>query len=193
MNNSDAVAQVKLRLRIPEETTSRPALILISGLPGTGKSHLSRLIAQALPVAVISTDFVRKTLFPRPTYSAEESAFVYQVCHALIESLLSSGHRIVFDGTNLVESNREVLYRLADRAQARLIIVRVVAPDHVALDRLAGRASNKDPADWSDADELVYERMKPTEQPIRRNHFVVDTSKDVGGAVARIVREARRR
>lgn len=192
LTTSDAVSQVESRLRVPEETTSRPALILISGLPGTGKSYLSRLIALALPVVVVESDFVRKTLFPRPTYTADESAFVYGVCHALIGSLLSRGTRVVFDATNLVESNRQILYRLAEQLGARLIIVRTIAPEQVVRARLERRRISREPGDLSDADELIYERMKPIEEPIRRNHFVVDTSKDVAAKVAKIVREARR-
>ena len=188
----DAAALVEKRLRLPEETTSRPVLILVSGLPGTGKSHFSRLISRALPVAVVETDFVRKTLFRPPTYSAGESAFVYGVCHALIDSFLSKGMRVLFDATNLQESNRELIYRIADRAEARLIIVRTLAPEDVIRSRLERRRASCDPDDLSDADELVYAKMKPKEEPIQRDHFLVDTSKDFTPVVDRIVREARR-
>ena len=40
-----------------------PALVLISGAPATGKTHLARRIAESLPVVVIEKDSIKETLF----------------------------------------------------------------------------------------------------------------------------------
>ena len=54
------------------------------------------------------------------------------------------------------------------------------------------RASSNQRQDHSDADWAVYQRLRPSQEPIRRNHLVIDTSKDVQPAVEKVVREVNR-
>ncbi|HDN81066.1 MAG TPA: ATP-binding protein [Chloroflexi bacterium] len=183
-----AVAIIEGKLKNTSETTAYPVLVMLSGLPGTGKSYLARKLCEQEPFVVIESDFVRKTLFNPPTYSARESALVHKVCHTLIDRLLKRGLRVIFDATNLVEFQREYVYRLADRNGAKLVIVQTVAPEEVVRERLDKRTKARDVHDISDADWSVYARMKRRQQPIGRPHLVVDTSKDVDEAVRKIMR-----
>lgn len=187
-----AVNRIEQCLENTEETTAHPILLMVSGLPGTGKSYLVRRLVERMPFVVVETDFIRKTLFPRPTYSAKESGLVHMVAHALIERLLNKGLRVIFDATNLVEFQREYVYHLADKAGARLLIVRTVAPEEVVRERLARRQKARDPHDLSDADWHVYKRMQRRQQPIGRPHVVIDTSGDIEEAVNKILRMARK-
>jgi hypothetical protein len=59
--------------------------------------------------------------------------------------------------------------------------------------RLLGRVDGADPLDRSSANLQVHQRLKYTEEPIRRNHFVVDTSQDLSLAITKILRAARQR
>jgi len=165
---------------------------MLVGLPGTGKSYLARKLAQKEPFVILEADFVRKTLFPNPTYSGEESAFVHQVVHALLARFLRRGVRVIYDATNLIEWQREFVYHLADRAGARLIIVHTVAPPQVVQARLDKRQQNRSPGDLSDADWSIYRRMERRQEPIRRPHLVIDTTGDLEQAVHKILRMARR-
>ncbi len=184
--------QLKQSLGNLPEPVAHPVLILISGLPGTGKSYFSRKLAEQLPSVIVESDALRKTLFPSPVYSAEESQRLFVACHRLIEELLNSGISVILDATNLVEHHREHLYRIAENLKVKLIIVWVEAPREVVRHRLKGRAEGIDPQDKSDADWDVYQRMKSRVQRIRRNYFSVDTSRDIRPVIEKIVREARR-
>lgn len=189
MSLADAATKVEERLVLPEETFGRPVLVLISGLPGSGKSYFARRLAGRVKAVVIETDFVRRTLYPQPKYTGGESFYVYRVSHYLIRRLLERGYRVVFDATNLLERKREVLYNIAEQAEAKLVIVRVVAPEDVIRQRLESRERRPSPEDLSEATWAVYERMKKTEQPIRRQHIVVDTSRDLDASLAKVARE----
>lgn len=171
------------------ETTVYPVFIMMSGLPGSGKSYLSQRLAKELPAVVVETDRVRKVLFLEPVYTAEESAAVHRVCQEVIRRLLARGVRVIFDATNLIEFQREALYSLAERSDASLLIVRTVAPEPVVRERLEQRGLN--PEDSSDADWRVYRRMLQSEQPIRRRHLCIDTSEDIDEAIHRIVEAIR--
>jgi hypothetical protein len=177
------------RLPAPE---ARPAIIVVSGLPGTGKSYFSRRLAERLPFLVLESDALRKNLFPAPTYGADESAYLFRIIHYLIEELLRKGISIILDATNLSERHRERLYNIAERLNARLVLVRVEAPPEVVQERLKARSAKSGTADKSDADWAVYQKLRPTAEKIRRRHFAVDTSRDVTPVLDKIVREVNR-
>lgn len=174
------------------EAVAQPPLIVVSGLPGTGKSYFSRRLAERLPFIVLESDALRHQLFRTPTYSAEESACLFRACHGLIEGLLEQGIPIIFDATNLSERHREVLYHIADKLKAKLILVRVEAPVEVVKQRLEARTAGHSPDDHSEADWNVYQKMKSSLERPGRRHFAVDTSRDITPVIDKIIREVNR-
>ena len=170
----------------------KPAFIVVSGLPGTGKSYFCSKLAERLPFVILESDALRKTLFPSPIYSVPESSRLFQAIHHLIEELLKRGIPLILDATNLSERYRERLYNIADRLNAKLILVRVEAPPEVIYQRLKARSEEINSESSSDADWAVFQKMKPTVQKISRNHFAVDTSRDITPVLDKIVREVNR-
>jgi len=162
-------------------------LIVVSGLPGTGKTCFCSRLAERLAFVVLESDALRKTLFPSPGYSAQESAALFQTVHLLIKGLLKKGTSLILDATNLSERHRERLYNIADRLQVKLVLVRVEAPPDVVYQRLKARAENT--AGKSDADWAVYRQMASSTEKIGRNHYAVDTSRDITPVLDKIVRE----
>ena len=149
-------------------------------------------MASRVPLAIVETDLMRKVLFSVPTYSHPESAKLFRLCHALIEDLLSNGIPVLFDATNLVEGNRERLYSIAYKTGAKLILVRMEAPLDVVATRLQRRESGYSTGDNSTAGQAVYRKMVSSVEPIRRNHFAVDTSRDISPVIDKVVREINR-
>ncbi len=173
------------------EPAAAPTFIVVSGLPGTGKSYFCSKLAQKLPSLILESDALRKVLFSSPSYSRQESLQLFQACHLLIEKLLRKGIPIILDATNLAERHRERLYSIADRLGTKLVLVRVEAPAEVVQERLRVRQQGANPASKSDAGWEVYQRMKTTVETIRRNHFAVDTSRDIAPVLDKIIREVR--
>ena len=174
------------------EPVVKPTFIAVSGLPGTGKSYFCSKLVERLPLVILESDALRKALFSSPSYSSQESSRLFRALHLLIKRLLKKGISLILDATNLSERYRERLYNIADRLDVRLILVRVEAPPQVVYERLKTRLEGANPGSKSDADWVVYQRMKPSVQKISRNHYAVDTSKDTTPVLDKIVREARR-
>lgn len=195
MEDTQVVSDAQLLARslgqLPEPM-AQPAFIVVSGLPGTGKSFFCKKLAERLPLLILESDSRRKVLFPRPVYTPEESARLFRALHHLIEGLLKKGIPLILDATNLSEQHRERLYNIADRLNARLIMVRVEAPSALVQERLKARAEGKKTESKSDADWSVYQKMKPLVQRIGRNHYAVDTSKDITSVLEKIVRETKK-
>lgn len=174
------------------EPVSRPILVMVSGLPGTGKSYFCRALAQRLPSVIVETDVLRKLLFSSPCHTQAENRRLFNACHRLVEELLQKGIRVILDATNLSEGHREQLYHIAEKMEAKLIIVRVEATPEAVRQRLEERRQKANGGDHSDADWSVYQRMKGSVEAISRPHFAVDTTRDIGPVLDKVVREARR-
>jgi len=186
------VERLRLSLKDLPPPQVEPPLIVVSGLPGTGKSFFCRKLAERLPFLILASDALRKILFPSPQYKESENRRLFSACHAFIEELLRKGIPVIFDATNLLERHREYLYRAAERAGAKLILVCVEAPAEVVQQRLVARREAAVPQDDSEAGWEVYNKMKPRRDKISRNHFVVDTSQDISAAIDKIVRATKR-
>ncbi len=164
-----------------------PALVIMVGPPGTGKSHLVRMLAQRVPLQVVESDEIRRQLTPHPEYSHQENKRVFHIAHRRIDRLLRQGENVVFDATNIREWGRRTVYRIAESDHARLLVVRTVAPDQVIEERLQGRMQRLSPEDRSEAGWEVYARMKAEFEEIDRPHLLVDTSQNLEPAVEEIV------
>ena len=163
--------------RLPK-AARRPALVILIGLPGSGKSHFARLLVRRYPAAILDSDALRGVLYESPQHTTQEHARLFPAIRVLTRRLLDRGVPVVLDATNLKEANRKPSYRLARDAGARLVIVRLRAPFAVMRERLAERDTARNPLDRSTADLLVLERMRRDYQRPRRPYFVVDTSED---------------
>ena len=184
------VEQLSKSLGQLPEPAAEPALIVVSGLPATGKSYFSSRLAERLPVVILESDALRKTLFSSPSYSSKESSQLFRAIHLLVERLLKRGISLILDATNLSERYREYLYSIADRLDVKLVLVRVEAPPEVVRERLESRLENS--GGKSDADWAVYQRMQSSVQKIRRNYYAVDTSRDITPVLDKIVKEVTR-
>ncbi|HXG42618.1 MAG TPA: DegV family protein [Dehalococcoidia bacterium] len=185
---AEDVARVLEALSPLPPPSEPPALVVLVGLPGSGKSTFARRLQERAPLAVLESDRFRKLLFGRPTYSPEESRRLFRALHAAIDSLLGRRISCLLDATNLREEHRRPLYEMAERHGARLVLVQMEAPAEVVRSRLERRRRAATPGDWSDAGPEVYERMREAMEPISRPHLRVDSTADTGQAVEEVLR-----
>ena len=152
---------------VPATPHGKPALIVLMGLPGVGKSHCARLLSVRLGAAHVASDELRSRLFIAASYADEENRAVFAAATALVDALLGEGHRVVVDATNLVARNRAGTVEAARRRGIPVTYVRITASDEDARGRLASRRASRAPGDHSEADEPIYERMRaqPFEPP----------------------------
>jgi len=160
-------------------------LVLVCGLPGTGKSTVAERIAELLPARMLRTDVVRKELFPEPTYEAEESAAVYDELFDRARERLDAGEHVVLDATFRRRKLRERAAAVADDAGVEFRLVRVECAESVVRERIERRQREED--DESDADFSVYNQLKEEFEPIEGDgHVVVDNSGSLAETLAAV-------
>jgi len=164
---------------IPDGPVVRPggSLLMMVGLPGTGKSSVVNELQPKMPHVVIATDKVRASIRQSPVYTSSEIMLVYEVCYTLIERRLRSGQRVVFDGSNMIAARRDYLQKLARQCGAPVAICYVQAAQEVIQQRLRARAlRGHNIMDKSDADWAVYKWMVEAQEPLVEEHLIVDTT-----------------
>ncbi len=151
-------------------TSRKPTLILLSGLPGSGKTTFAAALSNVLAFEHVESDAIRRSFGPVPAYSSEESGAVFAKAESLARAALESGQHTLLDATNLSNRDRKRFLRLARGLGVPLVAVRLTAPEATIRARL--RAPRKG---LSQADFGIYERMRDRGQPFAVPVVVIDT------------------
>jgi predicted kinase len=170
-----------------------PTLVVLVGLPGSGKSTFARRLAPLIDAVIVESDVMRRAMFEAPRHGADESKRLFRAIQAVVLRLLLDKRSVVMDATNLRETHRKPFRDIASTAGAQLQVVHLTAPESVILDRLAGRRGTPDPRDHSNAYEAVYALLEQQEEAPRSAHLRIDTSDPVAidAALRKLVDEGR--
>ena len=167
-----------------------PALVILCGLPGTGKSHFARALIARASFVWVNSDYCRKLLVGQPDYDREEHQRVFAAMHAVIAELLAAGRAVVFDATNLNEEVRRPLYAVAEAAGVTPLLIRFTAGIGLARRRLGERAAGLADAADSDAGWEIYTRMAAADGPPPRPHLLVARLDHLEWALGETLRRA---
>ena len=166
--------------------SGRTRLVILAGLPGTGKTALAEALAQRIGAIALSKDKVREALFPPGaiTYSSGQNDFCMSVV-LMAAQRIAAHHTVPFifiDGRTF--SRERHVKQVAEAAHlvgAKLSILHLHCPEDVALERIKKdrerhSAKNRDP--------LLYFLVKSYFEPITLAKLDVDTSRPLEECVA---------
>ena len=146
-------------------------LIVFGGLPGTGKTTLSREVARRCGAVYLRIDTIEQSI--RATMPVEMGAAGYAVAMALARQNLSIGQTVVADAVNPVDEAREAWREIAAQLSTRVLEIEVVCSDvQEHRRRVESRGSDIEghiPPTWA---EVVRRHYVPWVSP----HWTIDTS-----------------
>ena len=163
---------------------SRTRLIVLSGLPGTGKSAVADRLAQALRLAVFSVDPIESAIVASGIKRSFETGLAaYVVVEALADRSLANGLDAIVDAVNSVDEARDMWRELARKRGARLAIIECTITDRAVHEaRLAARERGlaiPEPS-WEDVQRRATEWV-PWPEP----HLTLDAANPLEDNVAR--------
>lgn len=86
-----------------------PNLIVLVGLPGSGKSTYAEELAKKENAIIVSSDAIREELFNGFRGKRQNQAIVFGTLFRRVEKLLSEGNNVIIDSTNI---DREKRYKI---------------------------------------------------------------------------------
>ena len=153
----------------------RPLLLLLGGLPASGKSTVARALAGRLALVPVNSDVVRKRLAglsptARPAdgdqaglYAPAASAATYGALLDAARDWLTRGVSVALDASFRHAADRAAAVALADGLGVPWLAVECQAAADTTRARLAARAA--DPAAVSDADWAVHQQLAAEWEP----------------------------
>jgi len=148
-------------------------LIVFGGLPATGKTTLSRLVAQDLPATWLRIDMIEAAMWRSGIAREEPTGLAaYVVANALADAQLSLGATVVVDAVNPVEEARRGWRELTARHGVRLRLCEVVCSDRDEhRRRVEKRESDLDGLKVPTWDDVIKREYEPWTEP----RLTVDT------------------
>lgn len=152
-----------------------PVMVIMCGLPGSGKSWAGRAIARPFEARVLRSDVLRKRLAGRsPTaatpdadkpalYSGDMTDATYGEMARQAEHTLAQGRSVVLDATFHDPARRQRFWALAEELGVAAVIAFTDCPETVVRERLAARGRER--GQPSDADWQVYLDMRENFRP----------------------------
>ena len=166
----DGGARALLDLAASHLRRGRAVLVVVTGLPGAGKSTLARALGERSGWPVVRSDEVRRELvapwsgdplvaaaFPG-AYDVEVTGRTYATMLERAEASLGQGQSVVVDATFAASAQRRAAEAAARRAVADLVVLHCRADRAVREERLVARAGRG--RDVSGADVEVARAME---------------------------------
>lgn len=163
-------------------------LVLVCGLPGTGKSDAAREISKDTGARLLSTDVIRKRIFRKGSLRdietgdamkydlqnifnrmkeippdwreriEEQKRMVYSRLLKRTRTLMNGGKGVVIDSTLYSRSLREEFYAISDALGAETVVVECVSPEEAVKERIERRDIDRGPSNVNSME--VYSMIK---------------------------------
>ncbi len=187
----------QLALRYARLITARPWLMVVMGLPGTGKSYLARMVAARQLAIHLMSDSIRKQILGIPVdehrfegygqgiYTSAISQKTYEEMLRRAEVFIRGGQSVILDATFLAQETRDRCRKLAKRLGLPVLFVWTDCPEDVVVRRLRRRVTSRS---LSDANIDVYRAMRTgfTPPPASQDLIRIDTRKPINRLLDRI-------
>lgn len=189
-----SAAHWMLALSRLEPPGRRPALVLVAGLPATGKSTLASGLARRGDFEVLDTDRVRKRLAGRTPdsdasaepgrgiYTPEWSERTYGACRVRAEQALFAGDRVLVDATFSDGERRRRFFEMARAWGVPAVLLECTLPRETARERIEARESGPSDADWA-VYEHIEEQWDPFDPELEPHVHAISTDGSVEEAI----------
>ncbi len=143
--------------------SAKPRLIIICGLPGSGKTALSKLMAAQTPVIRMCPDEWMVALGLN-LYDEGMRAKIEEFQWGQTQHLLNSGMSVIIEWGTWGRSERDRLRRGAEACGAKVELHYLSQPLEVLFSRLAARGAEEPPITREDLRDWSDRFQEPTDQ-----------------------------
>jgi predicted kinase len=164
-------------------------IVIMAGLPGTGKSTVAQSLAQRLSGTVLDKDIIRAALFApaHVEYSRVQDDFCQEIMLQTAAYLLGknlSSHVFLDGRTFSRRYQRERVFEFCSQLGTRWAILECVCSEQTALERLE-RATVEQIHPAMNRTPDLYRQIRKAWEPIAYPKLVIDTEANVDSCADR--------
>ncbi len=145
-------------------------IIIVMGLPGTGKTYFAERLAADIQAQHISSDKTRNLLKKRGAYMPEDKDQVYTEMLVQAEGALKNGKHVIMDATYSQKAYRNEVMALGQRLDAPVHFIQLTADEATVKERTSQEREE------SEADFKVYQIIKQSFEPLEMPHLILDST-----------------
>lgn len=162
-------------------------LIVLGGLPGTGKSSIARELARELGAVWLRIDSIEQGIRDSGVAPDDLADAGYRAAYAVAEDNLRLGHIVIADSVNPWMLTRDAWRDAGLRSGARVIEIETICSDlEEHRRRVETRASDVSGLVHPDWQAVISRDYHPWD----RNHLTVDTARRSVAECVAIIRNA---
>jgi predicted kinase len=148
-----------------------PTLYIFSGLPGTGKTTLSQLLAKQISAIYLRIDTIEQAM--RDLCAVDVQSEGYCLAYRIAADNLRLGISVVADSCNPIELTRSAWENVALQSDSKYVNIEIVCSDLFEHRNRIETRSSSIPGlmlpTWQDVENREF-------QPWSRNRIVINTS-----------------
>jgi len=152
-------------------TNSEKAIVVVFGLPGSGKTFFADKLAKRLTGTHISSDEVRNEMGQRGRYDLRSKEIIYTGMLNRTALELRRRSAVVLDATFYLERFRAQFISLAAQSHVPVYFIEIKAQESVIRERLQQRRPD------SEADYAAYLQVKREFEPLAESHLVLHSDR----------------
>lgn len=165
----------------------RPILVVMTGLPGTGKSAVAAALSAATGAVVVAHDITEAALLRTGLErGGGPVAPAYDIIHTLAREQLRSGKSVILDSVVGRSRFRDAQLAIANDLGVPLVVIECVCSDE-ALHRERLETRRRDIPGWYEPDWAEVERIASFFEPWNIDHLVLDAVDPLADNVGRAV------
>ena len=144
-------------------------IIVVLGLPGTGKSYFAEKLSDRLGAVHINSDKLRNALHARGKYTIDDKLHIYRVMAEKTDQALDQGKSVIVDATFYKHEMIDLFMSLAKDRAAPIRFIKIEADEALVRERLQKRRTD------SEADFQVYVKIKGEFDELDVPHLVIQS------------------
>ena len=141
-------------------------VVIVFGLPGSGKSYFASRLAKRIDADYINSDRLRKEMFKMRTYSRQEKESVYKTMLQRMKQDVAQNKNVVLDATFHKKEKRKPFIKEM-MTKGGIYFIEIVAEEGIIKERLKGKRR------YSEADFKVYKIISSENEPLPESHVVL--------------------
>jgi predicted kinase len=147
-------------------------IIIVFGLPGTGKSYFSRQLTRHINAVYLSTDEVRLQLRKQGQYDEKSKQSVYDRLEKTMTEHVEKGASVVIDGTFHERRRRDQFGKKASELLQPIFFIEMKSSEASVKERVAKKRQ------YSEADYSVYKAIRSAFEPLEKPHLQLESDRE---------------